>query len=116
VTVPRAPEPAAGQITDDLAGTDRLLDRLGRREPDPGDLGDPVVATLAALAGDVDEQPVPVVVTSLALAAGRRSGRRAGQRGAGISRPTSVREAAGSGSPGGLASAGRVPRPAGRRR
>jgi hypothetical protein len=50
-----------------LRRTDELLDRLGRREPGPRDLDDPVAAALAVLAGDVDLSPVPVLDTRQAL-------------------------------------------------
>jgi hypothetical protein len=50
-----------------LRSTDQLLDRLGRREPGPRDLDDPVAAALAVLAGDVDLRPVPVADTRRAL-------------------------------------------------
>jgi hypothetical protein len=49
--------------------TDELLDRLGRREPGPCDLDDPVPAALAVLAGDVDLSPIPVTDTRQAMTA-----------------------------------------------
>jgi hypothetical protein len=52
-----------------LRRTDELLDRLGRREPGPRDLDDPVAAALAVLAGDVDLSPVPVRDTREGVAA-----------------------------------------------
>ncbi|MFN8079553.1 MAG: hypothetical protein U0Q19_08300 [Kineosporiaceae bacterium] len=43
-----------------LIQTDELLDRIGRRQPTAGDLDDPVLASLAVLAADVDLNPAPV--------------------------------------------------------
>ena len=64
-------------LGDDLQACDALLDRLGRREPDAGDLDDPFAASLALLAGDVDLRPVPLEATRRALrAAGPRDSRR----------------------------------------
>jgi hypothetical protein len=40
-----------------VRASDELLDRLGRRRPTTGDLDDPVAATLALLAGEVDLDP-----------------------------------------------------------
>jgi hypothetical protein len=54
-------------LVDDLRACDVFLDRLGRRELDAGDLDDPLAASLALLAGDVDLRPVPVEATRRAL-------------------------------------------------
>ena len=43
-----------------LIETDELLDRIGRRAHAASDLGDPVLASLAVLAADVDLDPAPV--------------------------------------------------------
>ncbi|MDQ1294111.1 MAG: hypothetical protein QG608_1994 [Actinomycetota bacterium] len=40
-----------------VRASDELLDRLGRRRPTTGDLDDPVAATLALFAGEVDLEP-----------------------------------------------------------
>jgi len=52
---------------DELRSSDELFDRLGRRAPGPSDLDDPLIATLAVLAGDVDLLPVPVSASRRAL-------------------------------------------------
>jgi hypothetical protein len=51
--VPGMPSPAA------LEETDRLLDRLARRGPQPRDLDDPLAAALALMASEADVDMVP---------------------------------------------------------
>jgi len=50
-----------------LAETDELLDRIGRRSPNLRDLDDPVLASLAVLAADVDLDEAPLQRTRGAL-------------------------------------------------
>jgi hypothetical protein len=69
VSSPR--EPYDSRDIEELAATDALLDRIGARDPSPGDLDDPVVAALALMAAEIDLDAVPVEVTRAALAAAR---------------------------------------------
>lgn len=70
MTPPGRRSPDGTDETPDIAmlqATDALLDRLGRREPTPDDLDDPLIASLALLGAEVDLDVAPVARTRRAL-------------------------------------------------
>jgi hypothetical protein len=61
------PDPFDAGQREALAASDALLDRIGSRAPTPEDLDDPVVASLALIAAEIDLDPVPLDVTRAAV-------------------------------------------------